>query len=259
MGYRVYGQGPPLLLIMGFGGTKENWDPTFLAQLATQYQVITFDNRGIGDTTVTPGPYLISQFADDSAGLLQALGINHAAVLGFSMGSYIAQELVLRHPDLVSSLVLYGTDCGGSDAVRADPAVLKTLVDTSGTPAAYLTRLLNIFLPGSWLADPANVHYAVQVFEQSGASPSPQTISLQAQAVLSWSGTCDRLQNVTQDTLVMAGSDDEVIPPANASIVAAHLSQAQVKIFPGGGHFMMMQFPADLANAVLAFLSAQQP
>jgi pimeloyl-ACP methyl ester carboxylesterase len=191
--------------------------------------------------------------------LVFSRGISHADVLGFSMANFIAQELVLRHRDLVDALVLYGTDCGGAENVAGDPAVLKTLVDTSGTPAAYVTRLLKIFLPASWLADPANADYAARVFEQSGKAPPPQTIGLQAQAALSWPGTCDRLQNVTQPALVIAGDADVVIPPANASIVAAHLAHAQVKIFADGGHFMMLQFPADLADAVMSFLSGEQP
>ena len=105
--YRILGQGEPVVLIMGSGSTMDMWDPHFLENLSSEYRVIVFDNRGMGNTTAPPGNFSIAQFANDTAGLMTALGIEKAHVLGWSMGSFVASELAIRHPEKVDKLILY--------------------------------------------------------------------------------------------------------------------------------------------------------
>jgi alpha/beta hydrolase fold len=103
--YKMFGKGNLLLLIIGAGATMDAWDPTVLKQLSTNHTVTIFDNRGIGQTsTGTIKNFSISQYANDTAGLLDALAIQKADVLGYSLGSLIAQELILIHPDKVDKL-----------------------------------------------------------------------------------------------------------------------------------------------------------
>ena len=109
------------MLIMGYGSTMDMWDPHFLENLSSEYRVIVFDNRGMGNTTAPPGNFSIAQFANDTAGLMTALGIEKAHVLGWSMGSFVASELALRHPEKVNKIILYAADCGGKEAVAPSP------------------------------------------------------------------------------------------------------------------------------------------
>ena len=111
--HKTFGSGTPLLLINGFAAPMDFWDPTLLKKLATNHTIIVFDNRGIGDTTSGDKVFSIKQFADDTAGLLEALKIKKADVIGWSMSGMIAQELALAYPDKVGRLVLYSSTCGG--------------------------------------------------------------------------------------------------------------------------------------------------
>ena len=253
--YRVAGAGEPLVLIMGFGGTQDAWDPALLDALAANYRVITFDNRGMGGTTATPGPFSIPQFADDTAGLLDALGIERAHVLGFSMGGFIAQELALRHPERVESLVLLATSCGGAEAAPVSRDVQRAIADTSGTPADRATRILRLSLPESWLAE--HEAYARAVLFRQRAPAEPANLRRQNDAVREWAGTCSRLAELDHRTLVLAGDADALMPPANAQILAARISGAALTYFAGGGHFLMMQFPDDLASTIHQFLATR--
>jgi pimeloyl-ACP methyl ester carboxylesterase len=112
MAYKAFGQGQPLIMIIGSSSTMDLWPPEVLSRLSSSYRVIIFDNRGMGNTTASPGNFSILQFAEDTAGLMDALGIKSAHILGWSMGSFIAQELALNHPEKVDKLVLYAGNCG---------------------------------------------------------------------------------------------------------------------------------------------------
>ena len=98
MGYRIYGDGDPLVMIMGYGSTMKLWEPGLIRALSSCFKLIVFDNRGMGNTEAGQRPFTIEQFADDTAGLMDALGIGQAHLLGWSMGAMIAEEVVLRHP-----------------------------------------------------------------------------------------------------------------------------------------------------------------
>jgi alpha-beta hydrolase superfamily lysophospholipase len=120
--YKVFGKGKPLLLIPGFSATMYVWDTVMLDKLSSNHTIIVFDNRGIGKTTVGTKTWTIEQFANDTAGLIDALGIRKPIdVLGLSWGGYVAQELTLMHPQKVSKLILYGTDCGGKATILYFP------------------------------------------------------------------------------------------------------------------------------------------
>ena len=112
MFYEVHGEGFPLIMIMGFTGNTSWWDPRWIQTLSEKFKVIAFDNRGAGRTDISDREYSIKLFAEDTAGLMNALGIPQANVLGISMGGMIAQELVLNYPEKVKKLVLCSTYCG---------------------------------------------------------------------------------------------------------------------------------------------------
>jgi hypothetical protein len=122
--YRETGTGSPLLLITGFGGTMESWDPRFVDGLARHHRVITFDNAGVGRTERQPVPLTIDAMADQTSALIHALGLARTDVLGWSMGSMIAQALAVRHPSQVHRLILCASFPGDGTAVRPSRAEL---------------------------------------------------------------------------------------------------------------------------------------
>jgi pimeloyl-ACP methyl ester carboxylesterase len=196
----------PIILITGLGATLDMWSPLLLEQLtSSNYSVTIFDNRGTRNTTAGTKQFSISQFAKDTAGLLDALKIAKADVLGWSMGSYIAQELTLTNPDKVSNLILYASGCGGQDATPTSPKIIQTISNTSMSIQQRIEKLLPFLFPTKWFkANPDYLNY----FPIPKESVSAQIIRQQIEAVTIWTGTCNAISNITQPTLVIVGTDD---------------------------------------------------
>jgi pimeloyl-ACP methyl ester carboxylesterase len=127
--YKMLGKGDPILLFNGASDGMDAWDPSFLEGLSSNHTVIAFDTRGIGNTTTGSKPYTYQQLANDSAGLLDALKIPKADVMGYSLGSYIAEQLAIMFPDKVNSLLLVGSSCGGKDHTPKPPEFIKLQSD----------------------------------------------------------------------------------------------------------------------------------
>jgi pimeloyl-ACP methyl ester carboxylesterase len=145
---RRCGSGRPLLVLNGLAATSADWDPSFIDGLASANELILLDNRGIGASTYNGASFDISQLADDTARVIEALEFQRVSVLGWSMGGFIAQVLALQHPDRINKLILLSTDPGGVDAELASPAIRSQLIDTSGTPREQARRLLFLLFPG---------------------------------------------------------------------------------------------------------------
>jgi pimeloyl-ACP methyl ester carboxylesterase len=252
--YRVIGDGAPLILIMGFGGTMDIWDPTLLRELAATYRVIVFDNRGMGGTTGPASDFSIEQLADDTAGLLDALGVERAHVLGYSMGGYVAQELALKYPERVNRLVLMGTGCGGTEGIPARPEALRALTDMSGSIAEVLQRVISVLVPADWSRDHGG--YLESVLMRAAAPPDRASLARQERAMDTWRGTCERLAQLRAPTQVLAGTADEVLAPANALMLVNRIPGAWLAQFPDGGHGMQYQYPGEIAATIRAFLEA---
>ena len=249
--YQIQGEGYPLIMIMGYSGTKDMWDPNVIKALAEHYQVITFDNRGMGDTSAGTRAFSIEQFADDTAGLMDALSIPQAHVLAWSMGTEIAFELVLRHPEKANKLVQYAADC---DIHMFPPAaeVLAIMADTSGTPEERNQRMLSIMYPADWLKN--NWEYIRQVYAQVTEVSFPENIQKQNQAMDRWGGCTQRLKDIHKPVLLITGTEDVLTPPQNSYFLVQHLPNSRLVTFEHGGHGAMNQFPAEFATAVINFL-----
>jgi pimeloyl-ACP methyl ester carboxylesterase len=131
----------------------DSWDPTLLGKLAANHTVIVFDNRGIGNTTSGAGKEesSIAQFANDTAGLLEALKMREADVLGWSMGGAVAQELALNHSDRVGKLIIYASFCGPEEeSVLPSQEVISVLTNGTGTAEDRIERLLPLLFPEEW-------------------------------------------------------------------------------------------------------------
>jgi pimeloyl-ACP methyl ester carboxylesterase len=187
VGYRAggSGSGPPLVLIMGYGGTMYEWDPALLERLADQRRVVVFDNRGVATTSGPTAGLTIELMADDTAGLIEALGLGQVDLLGWSMGGYVAQEVVLRHPEVVNRLVLAATDPGSPRAVQPSPAVIALL------ESATRNDLIEAIFPQTRAGRAAARAYLARVAAQPGLQESyfevsPETIRAQLGAELAW-------------------------------------------------------------------------
>jgi pimeloyl-ACP methyl ester carboxylesterase len=251
--YQTLGQGEPLLLIMGYSGTMDLWAPEVLKELASKYQVIIFDNRGMGKTTASDKEFTIKLFANDTRGLLDALGIERAHVLGWSLGTYIAQELTLRYPDRVEKLILYAGDCGGKEAIYPGPEIMEALGDTSASSRERGERLLATLFPEKWLKEhPDPRTYFPEVTETS----SPENIKRQYQAWQKWKGTYSRLAKITQPTLLITGAEDVNTPWQNSLMLIDLIPGAWLVQLKGGGHGVMYQYPKKFSRIVLTFLAS---
>ena len=221
LGYREFGSGKPLLLIMGFGGTMGAWNETFVWELAQDYRVIIFDNRGLGYSSDSGENYSLELFASDTAGLLKALGIPKASVFGTSMGASIAQELALNYPEKVDKLIFS-----------------SPVYSVDAPEASYLKSMLQ------------------SVENNSEISPS---IRKQADANLKWNGTYERLPEIKSETLLLVGTDDEYTPPGISLAMKEKLPKAQVIVFEDAKHSGERYFPEKYAEATLDFLTKEDP
>ncbi len=250
IGYRCFGDGPPLLLVNGFCSTMDMWNPRVLEKLSGHFRVIIFDNRGTGFSSTSNVPFSISLFVSDTVALLDKLGIRRAFCIGFSMGSYIAQEIALRCPDRVAKLILISGDCGGNESERMSGEILEKLADKSGTPEKLAERMFSVLFPASWLQGHNPWDYCPEVYE----TIPENTAASQMNAIDSWDGTCGRLPGLKVPVLVITGSDDVVIPAKNSLVLAGRIPGSWLVQFRGGGHGLMYQFADEFAELICFFL-----
>lgn len=261
VGYRAGGSGFPLVLVMGRGGTMAAWDPKLLAVLMTRHRVIVFDNRGMG-TTANPSsqPLTVAQMATDTIGLMQALGIHQADLLGWSMGGYIAQTVALQQPTLIRHLVLAATDPGGAQTIPPASRYAAAL----DNPGLTLAQLLRFSFPHDAAGTLAAAAYLKRVLTQPGLTPASFTVTAaakanQAAATAHWKaaagGDYAQLPHIHQPTLVADGAADLIVPIANAQLLADRIPGAKLLVYPDAGHAFLFQDAARFGAAVLSFLA----
>jgi pimeloyl-ACP methyl ester carboxylesterase len=252
--YREAGTGFPLILIMGSSSAMGMWSPGLISGLSQNNRVIIFDNRGIGATSSSGGEYSIRLFADDTAGLMKALNIEKANVLGWSMGTYIAQELVLNYPEKVNRLILYAADTGGDKAVH-NAGVMEQLNDTSGTERERGERLLRLIFPAPWLKEnPDPRKYMLMPTEQVLA----ESIKKQGIACWKWAGSYSRLSRIKAPVLLITGTDDVITPPENSIMMVGQIPAAWLVQIKDGGHGLMFQYPERFVKIASLFLSVEE-
>jgi pimeloyl-ACP methyl ester carboxylesterase len=251
------GAGPPLLLLNGYGATKDDWDPGFRDGLAADSRVICPDNRGVGASPEAPPDLSVATMADDVLALMDARAIVTAAIAGWSMGGFIAQEIAARQPERVERLVLLGTDPGGPGAVRASAQVEERLRDHSGTPRERAMRLLRLLFPPA-VAARMDAEYG-ELVAAARAALSIEALRAQEASVDRWhdEDPGDRLAAIAAPTLIAHGTDDLLIPFANGELLAEGIPDSRLVAFEDGGHAFMAQEPRRAAEAICDFLAAR--
>lgn len=253
--YKTFGKGDPFLLISGSGLAMDVWQPSLLTSLSRNHTVIIFDNRGVGNTTIGIKPFSIQQFANDTASLLDVLKIHNADVLGFSMGSFVAQELALSHPEKINRLVLYGASCGGEQNIPQIPQFVKILSDLVNNRTQEPEKILSTQFPLDWVRSHPNVTFPKSA-EIVTSKVSTQQFNLNEEwLATNWSGVCSQLPRISIPTLAITGSEDVAVPSANSLIIAGKIPGAWLVQIKGGGHGLMYQYPYTFNKVVQTFLS----
>ena len=244
------GRGPDVLLIAGLGDPAEAWQPQ-LDGLADRYRLTAFDNRGAGRTPLTERPLSAATMADDAGALLRALEISRAHVAGFSMGSAIAQELALRHRDLVRSLVLVSTYARPDALFRSQLTFWRWLPEVAPSERAFYEAFF------TWVYTPrAHADGSVgQIVEEALAFPHQQSVqAFQAQVdVCLGHDTADRLSQIAAPTLVLSGELDVILPPRFGRDVAQAIPGSQFEVLQGEAHQPFQEVPDEFNARVDAF------
>ena len=257
--YEASGEGEPLLLIMGLGANLDWWDPRLVEALSRDFRTLRFDNRGTGRSGDSEEEYTMRTLADDAAGLLDALAIPRANVLGASMGGMIAQELALAHPERVGRLVLYSTHCGGPHSVPPSPEALGIMARLAGAAstdeAARLTTLL-CFTKESVEENPAAVEsWRREAFK---VPTSQATLLRQLQAIAGFDAY-DRLPGLKVPTLVLHGARDILIPPENGSVLAKAIPGSRLVVLEHSAHGLAEDVEAVIRSVREFLQSPPQP
>jgi 3-oxoadipate enol-lactonase len=258
--FEVHGEGIPLVLVMGIGYDATLWTLAQVPALSQTFQVVIFDNRDAGRSSKATSPYTIADMADDVAGLMDALDIDQAHVLGLSMGGMIALELALRHAGRLHRLVLSG--CGAAPArVAFDPIRTWNWVKASDrTGEVFACQQFTWLFSNAFLRDNAAVQRTLSLLASNPNPVGPDAYNRQAQAYLRYDAL-DRLAGITAPTLVVVGEQDLLTPPWICREVASRIPGSRFAMITGDGssHVVPIERADEFNHLVTGFLAASRP
>lgn len=251
VGYREIGRGPPLVMIMGYSGSMQTWDPHFIDALAQHHRIVVFDNAGVGATQALPAPLSIDAMADQTSALINTLGLKRPDILGWSMGGMIAQALAVEHPSQVDRLILCATFPGIGDVKPSQSAI-------NDLRSSNTKRVMSVLFP-------TNQASAVQDFEiatsdyPTSPSLSASTVAAQTIAVDQWFSSRDvagqKIARINVPTLVADGTEDLLDPVSNDHALASLIPNARLVLLPDAGHAFLFQDAGAFVHVVDAFLN----
>jgi pimeloyl-ACP methyl ester carboxylesterase len=256
--YREIGTGAvPLVLLQHFRGNLENWDPQLVDALASQRRVVAFDNVGVGATTGTT-PNTIEQMARDAIAFIAALDAPRVDILGFSIGSFVAQEIALIRPDVVRRLLLASSAPRGGTGMHGwAPEVINAVGQPQPDPAGYL----EVFFTSSPASRQAGQEILGRIYARTTDVDEPTTWpTRQAQydAVCDWGipnhAALQRVSAIGHPVFIANGDSDSMIPPHFSYLLAGLIPQASVKIYPDAAHGFLFQHASEFAADVTEFL-----
>jgi len=257
--YRELGKhngGMPVVLLPHLAAVLDNWDPRVIDGMAAQHHVITFDNRGIGASSGSP-LNSIEQMADDAITFIKAMGFQQVALVGFSLGGMVAQEVVLKEPQLIRKMVLAGTGPAGGEGISTVAGV--TFLDMAkgfftGQDAKqflFFTRT-----PTGIEAGKAFLERLKERTEDRDKEISVSAFLAQLEALRVWGQKAPAdLSVIKQPVLVVNGDNDRMVPTVNTHDLARRLPNSQLIIYPDAGHGGAFQFHADFVQSTLGFLA----
>jgi pimeloyl-ACP methyl ester carboxylesterase len=274
--YKMFGNGDPIILFNGASDNMDAWDPSLLTGLSSNHTVIVFDQRGIGNSTIGSKPYTHQQLANDTAGLLDALKIQKADVMGYSLGSYLAQQLTMMYPDKVNRLILVASSCGGKDHTPKPPEFLKLQSDivnqslnNDSISQEQIKSLVSASLGSGWVKlHPESLEgfENITTFQQLKPAVNPEMVNNQNNVGKhwednpTWSGACDELAKLAKPTLVITGTDDNFYQPhVNSLRIVEKIPGAWLVQIKDASHAVPDQYPEEIGKILNTFLSTTSP
>nr|WP_263314585.1 alpha/beta hydrolase [Mammaliicoccus sp. Marseille-Q6498] len=258
--YKKFGNesGIPLVFIMHFRGTMENWDPLMLENIAKERPVILFDNVGVGYTNGET-PVSVEEMAEDTFKFINSLGYEQVDILGFSIGGMVAQSLAIHHPDLVRKLILSGTGPAGGIA-PTHPKMEEMMYKSEGSQEDAIETFLFLFYPETEKGRELGKQSLSRIFSQKTKDSTLQVRDAQLAALAKWlnedfNSYKEQLGQISIPTLVINGDDDIMVPIKNSFMLSEHISDAQLIIYPNAGHGHLFQHPLRFASHVNTFLN----
>ena len=251
-------QGVPLVTLQHFRGSLDNWDPALIDALAGTRRVISFDNRGVAASSGTT-PNTIAQMALDAIDFIDALGLGEVDLLGFSIGSFVAQEIALIRPDLLRRIVLASSAPQGASGMHGwAPDVIRAVGEPEPNPQGYL----DVFFAPTSTSREVGQQVAGRIFGRTSNRDEPttwQTRKAQYDAVCRWGipnhSLLQRVAAIDFPVFVANGDSDPMILPRYSHLLAGLLPNARVKIYPDSAHGFLFQHHAEFAADVDGFLS----
>jgi pimeloyl-ACP methyl ester carboxylesterase len=256
--YRDVGGGTvPLVLLQHFRGNLDNWDPALIDALASHRRVVAFDNAGVGGTNGTT-PNTVERMAADAISFLEAMEFDRVDILGFSIGSFVAQEIALTRPALVRNLILASAAPKGAAGMHG---WAPWVIDAVGKPQPDPVGYLKVFFTQSASSQQAGQQALQRMFTRTGGPDQPttwQTRQAQYDAVCAWGipnhALLQRLSAIRQPVFVANGDSDPMILPHFSYLLAGLIPGAKVKIYPDSAHGFLFQHHAGFAADVEQFL-----
>jgi pimeloyl-ACP methyl ester carboxylesterase len=247
--YERAGEGEPMLLIQGMSATHLAWGRPFLDELEPHFDLTVFDNRGMGNSGEAALPFTIADLAADTAGLLDALELETAHVVGISMGGMIAQELALAHPERIRTLTIGASYCGGPEATLMAPEDLQMLgaAYASGERERVFRAMWEINLSPAFRADDSRF---AAFAEMGSALPAPQPVILQQMRACGAHDTHERLDQISLPALVIHGDVDRLLDYANGRQIAELIPGARLETLEGVGHMFWWEQPERSAELI---------
>jgi pimeloyl-ACP methyl ester carboxylesterase len=255
--YRVLGnkEGIPLVMVSPLGGNLDDWDPALTNALAQKYKVILFDNQGVGASTGKT-PATIADMAKGAVTFIKALGYTKVNLMGFSMGAFITQQIVLTEPALINKIILTGVGPKGSEGLSNLPDILAATAGLSP---------LDAFLYFGFTESAASKDSGKLSFERRlkrtvnrDSTLSDESSLAQFTAVLAWAqpypNALKELEAVTQPTLILQGEKDRPVPVVNAINISQHIPNARLVVYPDAAHAALFQLPEEFAKQAADFL-----
>lgn len=255
--YEIHGEGYPFILIRGLSSSLDSWPPYSIGQFSKHFKTILFDNRGAGKTDVPEGKYSAKMMADDTIGLMDALQLEKAYVLGFSLGGCIAQEMVLNYPNRISKLILTSSWSGDSHGIVTPipeinpfPKLYEFILNGDHEKGARV--LTDSLFPDEYKkSNPKLIEKIVKNYMEH--VPSLKGFEGQA-AYRETFDTYERLPKIEIPTLILHGTEDIILPVENAKILAERIPDSELILFEETGHGMNVQVNKLWTQKIIEFL-----
>ena len=256
--YYTRGTGSPIILLPGFGMTMHDWDPLFLEQLSLHHQLIILDFRGVGNSTGSTGSLSQKQLTEDVIAFMNTMKLKKATILGWSMGSFIAQDVAEQYPKRVNKLILVGTGPGGDEQIGASESISTKIQDNlDGSWEA-------VYVPFLFSTDQAKKAYLVRLKNAEQTKEIPNVASESTETKLAFerafafadeeSARNASLSAIKAPTLIISGAKDKLVPVSNAKKTAARIPGSKLAIIPAAGHAVLFEKPYEVTTLINTFI-----